>query len=64
MIHFMFTDDLTIFVKAIVEVTREVKVCLDKVCSWSSQTINFQKSMLHYSKNVGAELKNEIGEIL
>lgn len=42
----------------------EVDLCISKYVEWSGQSINMQKSFLHFSTNMEVDQKNRICEIL
>jgi hypothetical protein len=49
--HLLFADDLLLFGKATISEACSIKLCLDKYCLWSGQTINASKSSIRFSKN-------------
>jgi hypothetical protein len=48
--HLLFADDLLIFGQASLAEAASINSCLNKYCSWSSQSINTQKSSISFSK--------------
>lgn len=62
--HLMYADDLTIYCKATASEAREVSRCLTTFSEWSGQVINLSKSFVHFSRNVGQFVKNEVLNIL
>ena len=49
--HLLFADDLLLFGKASIFEASNFKLCLDKYCLWSGQTINASKSFIRFSKS-------------
>jgi hypothetical protein len=62
--HLLFTDDLLLFGKASLLDAESIKVCLDKYCSWSGQSINSRKSSIRFSKNTNSSTSFSILNIL
>lgn len=58
--HLMFADDLLIFCRANTIEVKKVKRCLNVYCTWSGQSINYAKSIIHFSCNTSDEMKHEI----
>jgi hypothetical protein len=49
--HLLFADDLIIFAKATSAEAHSLNSVLQQYCGWSGQSINFNKSSIHFSKN-------------
>lgn len=62
--HIMFADNLIIFCKANERDALEVKKVLDLFCKLSRQSINQEKSSIHYSQNVDRKTKEKLNGIL
>uniref|UniRef100_A0A803NT74 Reverse transcriptase domain-containing protein n=1 Tax=Cannabis sativa TaxID=3483 RepID=A0A803NT74_CANSA len=50
--HLMFADDVMLFGQASLKEADAFLQCLQIYCSWSGQSVNFQKSTIHFSKGV------------
>lgn len=55
--HLMYIDDLIIYCWATTEEAKNVKDYLDLFCKVSNQIVNFEKSAVHFSADVGIELQ-------
>lgn len=62
--YLMYADDLVIYCKAKYEEVREVKACVDLYCQWSGQRINWEKSEVHFSSNVGRTTRTALSRVL
>lgn len=62
--HLMYADDLVIYCKATDEEAREVHDCLNFYCSWIGQSINWDKSSVHFNSNVQALDRHRLTGIL
>ncbi|KAL3642607.1 hypothetical protein CASFOL_013422 [Castilleja foliolosa] len=62
--HLLFADDLVIYCRARPDDALCIKSILSKFTLWSSQKPNFDKSIIHFSKNTEVHTKNEILNIL
>jgi hypothetical protein len=47
----LFADDLLLFGKVSLSEAASLRSCLNKYCSWSSQSINASKSSIRFSRN-------------
>ncbi|KAK4395689.1 putative mitochondrial protein [Sesamum angolense] len=62
--HLFYADNLIIFCRAEVQDAQLIRNCLSKFEEWSSQVINSQKSLVHFSRNVQNTKKEAILDIL
>lgn len=62
--HLMYADNLVIYCKATTEEVSEVKRCLDMYCQWTGQRINWAKSEMHFSSNVGRATRTALSQLL
>lgn len=60
----MNANDLIIYCRATEEEAKGIKYCLDNFCKSSGQDINFEKSAIHFSANVGRNMQQKIMDIL
>lgn len=58
--HLMYADNLKIYCKASVDETKELTICLDLFNNWFGQVVNHSKSLIHFSKNTGQDLRANI----
>jgi hypothetical protein len=49
--HLLFADDLILFARATSAEANSLNSVLQQYCGWSGQSINFNKSSIHFSKN-------------
>lgn len=56
----MFVDDLLFFGKINLQEVENLKTTLETYEKWSSQKVNYEKSALHFSRNVTESRKTEI----
>lgn len=61
--HLFFADDSFIFFRANLHESQVCKNILDAYASASGQLINFEKSSINFSKNVGEDLRESVGNI-
>lgn len=62
--HLMYADDLTIYCQANTEEATTVMSCLQLYCDWTGQSINWDKSNIHFSSNTSIPLKHAICHLL
>lgn len=62
--HICFASDCYMFCRANTLECRVLKEVLEKSVTTSGQVINYNKSSLSFSKNVGVESKNYVSEIM
>lgn len=62
--HLLFADDSYIFFKANQSQSSTCKLILDLYTAATGQTVNFDKSSLTFSKNVGDGIRQSVGSIL
>jgi hypothetical protein len=62
--HLLLADDLLIFGNATLLEASSIKSCLDKCYSWSSQTINANKSFIRFNNNTNRTTSTFILNIL
>ncbi|KAL5706035.1 hypothetical protein ACHQM5_024250 [Ranunculus cassubicifolius] len=62
--HLLFADDVFIFCKATLDEAHEILQTLNQFASITGQTINYDKSSAHYSKNFPPRHKRMIRRIL
>lgn len=62
--HLLYADDLVICCKAVHCEVAVVVECLHTYCEWTRQAINFDKSSIHFSRNVKRSLRSELCHIL
>jgi hypothetical protein len=62
--HLLFANYLLIFGKATLLEANNIKSCLDKYCSWSSQSINTSKSSIRFNKDTNNTTSSSILSIL
>lgn len=62
--HLMYADDLVIYCQASIAEASEVLSCLNTYCSWTGQTINLDKSSIHFSANTPAPTKATICNLM
>nr|XP_048333230.1 uncharacterized protein LOC125423394 [Ziziphus jujuba var. spinosa] len=62
--HLSFADAIMIFYKANKAEVQEVANCMQKICKWTGQMVNFAKSGYFFSKNIPGNLKAELKCIL
>ncbi|KAL3631534.1 hypothetical protein CASFOL_024518 [Castilleja foliolosa] len=62
--HLLYADDLVIYCRAKTDDALCIKKVLSCFNSWSSQSPNKDKSMIHFSKNTPHSLKADILAIL
>ena len=55
-----YADDIILFCKAKSSELATLKVCLEKYCSWSGQSINIEKSSCFPSKGVRPQFINQV----
>lgn len=55
-----YADDIILFCKAKSYELATLKVCLEKYCSWSGQSINIEKSSCFPSKGVSPQFINQV----
>lgn len=58
--HLLYDDDLIIYCKATSNEAASVARCLHEFCAWTGQVVNFHKSSIHYSWNVGRHMRAEL----
>lgn len=58
-----FADDLILFAEASQQQFHVIKNCLDVFCDLSGEKVNYNKSMLHFSKGVPHEIKTNTSSI-
>lgn len=56
----MFADDLVLFGPACTKEAKALRDSLDLYYEWSGQTVNFEKSGVHFSKNVQPQIASNI----
>ncbi|PRQ26177.1 putative RNA-directed DNA polymerase [Rosa chinensis] len=61
--HFFFADDLILFSEANTHQASILKQCLEVFCVLSGQTVNFDKSLIFCSPNVGNDLAGDISRL-
>lgn len=62
--HLMYPDDLVIYCKVIEMEANEVHQCLQTYCEWTRQAINWEKSTVHFSRNVHEPLRRKLCRIM
>lgn len=62
--HLLFADDSFLFFRATAEETTRIKALLSKYDVSSGQSVNYQKSGIYFSANVGREKQSELSAIL
>lgn len=62
--HLMYVGDLVIYCKASEAEATEVFTCLNLYYSWTGQSINWDKSSVHFSTNVQALVRRCLTSIL
>ena len=62
--NLFFTDDLILFGEASSAQASVIKGCLNRFCEASRQKVSFNKSVVHFSKNVNPQLKDDISREL
>ncbi|GAA0164311.1 hypothetical protein LIER_43678 [Lithospermum erythrorhizon] len=62
--HWLFADDALLFAGALVEECRVVKEVLQQYKSSSGQRVNYAKSAISFSLNVGEDLRRDICGVL
>lgn len=62
--YLFFTDDSILFGEAIMEGAITMKTIVNEYKSISSQLVNFENSLIYFSKNVQDDLKEQIGGVL
>lgn len=60
----MYVDDFVIYCQANEAEAKEVKHCLETYCQWTRQMINWDKSVVHFSRNTTGNMKANVCEIL
>ncbi|CAL1407561.1 unnamed protein product [Linum trigynum] len=61
--HLFFADDLLLFAEAETRQVRVIKRCLDDFCASSGQIVNYQKSILYVSPNIGQPKANRLSQL-
>ncbi|KAA3460632.1 Retrovirus-related Pol polyprotein LINE-1 [Gossypium australe] len=61
--HLFFADDLVIFCKAQIDQARLLKSILSLFCETSGHKISTRKSNIFYSKNIEADIRNQISQL-
>lgn len=62
--HLLFADDSLLFAKASVEGARELKDVIEVYCNASGQSVNLQKSSIHFSKGCPNSVREEVKGVL
>lgn len=62
--HLLYADDITIFCRADDSSAHAIRSILNVYSSWSGQTISWEKSMIHFSKNTSSQFRQRICEQL
>lgn len=62
--HLIYANDLVIYCRATKAEAMEVRDCLQKYCYWIGQAINWEKSAIHFSKNVPCLLKRKLCRLM
>lgn len=62
--HLMYVDDLVIYYKATEAEATAVHSILQQYCQWTGQAINWNKSSVHFSKNVSSRTRHHLCCIL
>ncbi|KAA3477739.1 reverse transcriptase [Gossypium australe] len=62
--HLFFTDDCMLFGDASIEGASTMKAIIKEYELVSGQLVNFDKSLIYFSKNVGSDIQDQVGGIL
>lgn len=62
--HLLYADDATFFVKADLVQADRLRSLITNFCTWSGQTVNWGKSVIHFSKETPPALKRHICQLL
>ncbi|KAL3849582.1 hypothetical protein ACJIZ3_011464 [Penstemon smallii] len=58
--HLFYADDLIVFCRATIDDANAFSDCIDLFSNWSSELINKDKTVVHFSSNTPNSLKNQI----
>ncbi|XP_016676453.1 uncharacterized protein [Gossypium hirsutum] len=62
--HLFFADDSMLFREASIEGASNLKNVIKKYERLSGQLVNFDKSLIYFSGNVGSDIQHQVGRIL
>lgn len=62
--HLFFVDDCYLFFRATVQKAESIKECLVLYEKASRQQVNFQKSVIFFSRNTTSQDENAVGRVI
>lgn len=62
--HLMYVDYLVVYCTASPQEARAVADCMKMYCELTGQEVNWHKTVVHFSQNVGRQLRKELSDVL